>query len=203
MKNFIHAAEYHMHGEKLSKALNASRQAELIALQVSLFPNKEYIPCILNLTNPQILKLITTTLRCVAHLNFFARLCKVNKYSDFSFSQARILVESYNYPVDWSTVIFEQYIIRNQTDYFEQFVTYLPLTDHIVHDVTRKFLISKSDSKAAAQNMKNMVNTLSSVHTKYRLASELGFSDVVQDLLEGNQLSYLKDTVWKKGYKNS
>lgn len=70
MKNFVHAAEYHMHGEKLSKALNASRQAELIALQVSLFPNKEYVPCILNLTNPQILRLITTVLRCVKYLSW-------------------------------------------------------------------------------------------------------------------------------------
>lgn len=49
--------------------------------------------------------------------------------------------------------------------------------------------------------MKEILRNLSSVHTKYRLASEMGFTDLVEDLLRGGQLAYLKDTVWKKGYK--
>lgn len=50
--------------------------------------------------------------------------------------------------------------------------------------------------------MKNVLDHLMSVHSKYRIASELGFTDIVEDLLRSGQLAYLKDTVWKKGYKS-
>lgn len=50
--------------------------------------------------------------------------------------------------------------------------------------------------------MKNVLDHLMSVHAKYRIASELGFTDIVEDLLRSGQLAYLKDTVWKKGYRS-
>lgn len=49
--------------------------------------------------------------------------------------------------------------------------------------------------------MKEVLKKVESVHMKYRLASELGFTDVIETLLTGTQLAFLKDTVWKKGYK--
>lgn len=82
-------------------------------------------------------------------------------------------------------------------------MTYLPLNDTLVHNISRKFLNYKTTSANAASNMKNILHKLSSIHIKYRLASELGFLEVVEEILDGNQLSYLKDTVWKKGYKDT
>lgn len=82
-------------------------------------------------------------------------------------------------------------------------MAYLPLSDNLVHNISRKFLNNKAYSSSAANNMKNVLNLLSSIHVKYKLASELGFLDVVEEILEGNQLSYLKDTVWKRGYKDT
>lgn len=35
MVNYNHATQYHLQGEKLLKAMNSARQAELIALQLS------------------------------------------------------------------------------------------------------------------------------------------------------------------------
>lgn len=52
------------------------------------------------------------------------------------------------------------------------------------------------------RNMENILKNLPSVHTKYRIASELGFTDLIEELITSGQLAYLKDTVWKRGYKN-
>lgn len=66
MDNYVHAAEYHLHGEKLTKAMNAANQAELIALQINLLkpiPANSGIKCILHIDKPQILHLIIHDLR--------------------------------------------------------------------------------------------------------------------------------------------
>lgn len=101
----------------------------------------------------------------------------------------------------WANVLYEQFIDGNRSDFFEHFTTHFPITDTLVHDISRHLLKSRYTS-TTVKNMKEILNCLSSVHTKYRIASELGFSDVVEELLTGGQLAYLKDTVWKKGYKS-
>lgn len=66
MDNYTHATEFHLQGEKLTKAMNAAKQAELIALQMSLLKNvpaNGTVICLLNLTSPQILSVITCHLK--------------------------------------------------------------------------------------------------------------------------------------------
>lgn len=60
------AAKFHSNGEKLNNAMNAVKQAELLALQKSLLKNvndNETVPSLLNLTHPKVLKLISNDLR--------------------------------------------------------------------------------------------------------------------------------------------
>lgn len=50
-------------------------------------------------------------------------------------------------------------------------------------------------------NMRTLVSELSDVECKYVLASQLGFKDIVEGMLNDPIVgSYLKDTIWKKGY---
>lgn len=50
-------------------------------------------------------------------------------------------------------------------------------------------------------NMKILISELSDVECKYVLASQLGFKDIVETMLNNPMIgAYLKDTVWKKGY---
>lgn len=75
MVNYNHAAEYHLHGDKLAKALNSARQAELIALQISLISLKEIATiCILNLTNSQLLYLITNKFRWAPRYDLYCEI---------------------------------------------------------------------------------------------------------------------------------
>ncbi|KAF5297886.1 hypothetical protein FQA39_LY11871 [Lamprigera yunnana] len=184
MINYTHAAEYHLQGEKLTKAMQAAKQAELLALQMSMLrglPSNSTTKCILNTSEDQILSLICTSL---------------------SFPQSSILIDSNNYKPDWATILFEQYIIRDQTIYFENFLAVFPLTDIILNDIAKKFLCLNGSYGQSVKNMREIVRRSNSVHIKYKIASELGFTDLIEDLLESNQLAYLKDTVWKKGYKS-
>lgn len=60
------AAKFHSNGEKLNNAMNAVKQAELLALQKSLLKNvndNDTVPSLLNLTHPKVLKLISNDLR--------------------------------------------------------------------------------------------------------------------------------------------
>ncbi|XP_017775225.1 PREDICTED: spatacsin [Nicrophorus vespilloides] len=182
MENYSHAAEFHMQGEKLAKAMNAARQAELIALQFSLLKNianNGVTICLINLNTDQISSILLKTL---------------------SFPQALILSEAYNYQVDWAQVLFKQFIMRNQTNYLVNFVNVFNITEDLAFDISRKFLTSNLNEETALNNMKIILKLLPSVHAKYRIASELGFIDLVEELLNGNRLIYLKDTVWKRGY---
>lgn len=65
MEDYTHATEFHLKGEKLGKALTSARQAELVALQISLLkglPSNGTATCILNLNKAQILSLICNQL---------------------------------------------------------------------------------------------------------------------------------------------
>lgn len=121
---------------------------------------------------------------------------------NFSFYQSLILVEAYNYKVDWSSVLFEQIVVHNQSSYLDNFLTAFTLSDNIVIDISKKFLNLKAISDTTIKNMKEIVKRCTDVCTKYRTASELGFYDLVEDLLAGSQLAYLKDTAFKTGCRN-
>lgn len=51
-------------------------------------------------------------------------------------------------------------------------------------------------------NMKTLINELDDIECKYVLASQLGFKDIIEITLSNpSSAAYLKDTVWKQGYK--
>lgn len=64
--NYSHASQYHLQGEKLSKAMHAAKQAELIALQISRVKNlvsNATTVCLLHLNSLQINELLCEHLR--------------------------------------------------------------------------------------------------------------------------------------------
>jgi spatacsin len=54
-------------------------------------------------------------------------------------------------------------------------------------------------NKDMAQMMKQLVGAVQCVEVKYRVASQLGFKDILETMLAGPDLPYLKDTVWRRG----
>ncbi|XP_022921323.2 spatacsin [Onthophagus taurus] len=185
IKNYHHAAQYHLNGSKVSKSMKTAQKAKLAALQLSLFnnlPQNESCICLFKLTKTQINKILL---------------------EKFNFYQTLILINAYDYKIDWAPILFEQSVVKSSPDYLNQYLSTFELSKTLLHEISRKFLSYSNPSDKMIVNMKNILNKFSSVHTKYRIASELGFSDIVERLLESNQLCYLKDTVWKSGYRNT
>jgi hypothetical protein len=79
-------------------------------------------------------------------------------------------------------------------------------TLNIAKDLTRllsfsiRFQLEANITQEMAQQMKKFVLGISDVEIKYRVASQLGFRDVIESLLTGPALPYLKDTVWQSGF---
>lgn len=72
MENYTHATQFYLRGEKMSKALHAAKQAELIALQILFIreaPAEEPTPCLLSLTTFQLTKIMTRKFRYVQFLD--------------------------------------------------------------------------------------------------------------------------------------
>ncbi|XP_050294548.1 spatacsin [Anthonomus grandis grandis] len=183
MDKYVFAAEFHTQAEKLTYALNATKQAELIALQKSLIrqvaPN-DTVPCLFYLSHAAVTKLMSNKL---------------------SFHESYILSQAYNLQPDWPQILYDQTITNNNISYFEEYAEFLGINDEIVKDMARKFLGNHALTENAFRNMKRIIEQVGSVHVKYQLASELGFSRMVQEIIVSGETSYLKDTVYKSGYK--
>ncbi|XP_066259564.1 spatacsin isoform X2 [Euwallacea similis] len=185
MDKYVSAAEFHSRGEKLTSAMNAVKQAELLALQKSLLREvniNQTVPCLLNLTDSKIAKLM-------------------NK--ELNFHQSNILAQAYSFSPDWAQVLYEQAILNTNITYFDQFVETLGITDEIIQDIARKFLSSNLATGQQLMNIKHILGLIESLHLKYRLASELGFSNLALEVINSENIFYLKDTVWKSGYKGN
>lgn len=184
MENYTLAADYHLHGDKLGKALLVASQAELVALQLSLLktiPNDKTSKCILLLQKPEIQYLIL---------------------NELAFSQTKIFIEAYSCQPDWGAVLFHRCILNSDLNYLNEFLKAYPLTNTLIQEVTGRFVPKKITSTSSIQAMKEFISRIKNVQVKYRIASELGFTEVIETMLnDPAALAFLKDTVWKKGYK--
>lgn len=116
MTNYTHATEYYLRDNKLNLANHCCHQAQLVALQVSLLngvAQGQQATCLLNLSTEEINKTICQTL---------------------NFSQAFILVQSYNHSADWSSAIYHHVIINGEGKYLKDFLASKRLTSAIAQD---------------------------------------------------------------------
>ncbi|KZC04326.1 PREDICTED: spatacsin [Dufourea novaeangliae] len=183
VSSFTHATQYYLKANTLNLASRCSDQAQLVAFQLSLFTivfNNQQVICILNLKSEDVDRILCHTL---------------------SFSQALIVINAYNYHVDWANVIYNHCILNVNAKYLKDFIAVKKLTPNLVQDCARRYRLEKSITHEMTHNMKMLVSEVSDVECKYMLASQLGFKDIVESMLNNPIIgAYLKDTVWKKGY---
>ncbi|KAL6259083.1 hypothetical protein P5V15_009005 [Pogonomyrmex californicus] len=181
--NFTHATQYYLQDKKLNLASRCSYQAQLITLQISLLnaiPQNQQAVCLLNLKRDELDRILSHIL---------------------NFSQALIVIRAYNYHADWVNLIYHHCILKGETRYLKEFMMVNSLTPMIVQDCARRYRLEKSINHSMTDNMRTLVSELSDVECKYMVASQLGFKDIVEEMLNDPIVgSYLKDTIWKKGY---
>lgn len=114
--NFTHATDYFLQDNKLNLANRCARQAQLVALQLSLLngvSQNHEVTCLLNLTTEEINKVMCQAL---------------------NFPQTLILVEAYNHNADWSSVLYHHVIVNGETKFLKEFLAYKRLSAAIVQD---------------------------------------------------------------------
>ncbi|KAL6426524.1 hypothetical protein ACFW04_009151 [Cataglyphis niger] len=184
--NFTHATQYYLQDKKLNLANQCAHQAQLVALQIGLLhslPQNQQAVCLLNLKSDELDKILSQFL---------------------NFPQALIVTRAYNHHTDWANLIYHHCILKGETKYLKEFMTINNLTSTIVQDCARRYCLEKSINNSMTNNMKILISELSDVECKYKLASQLGFKDIVEEMLNNPLVgAYLKDTIWKKGYATS
>ncbi|XP_078044398.1 LOW QUALITY PROTEIN: spatacsin [Augochlora pura] len=183
VSNFTYATQYYLRDKKLNIASWCSNQAQLVAFQLSLFnivSNNQQVICILNLKSDDIDRILCNTL---------------------NFSQALIVINAYNCHVNWANLIYSHCILNGETKYLKDFIAVKKLNSTLVQDCARRYRLEKGITHIMTDNMKMLISELSDVECKYMLASQLGFKDIIESMINDPMIgAYLKDTVWKKCY---
>ncbi|XP_076620109.1 spatacsin isoform X1 [Colletes latitarsis] len=186
INNFTHATQYYLQANELNLAGQCSDQTQLVGLQLSLLntvSNNQQVISILNLKSEDVERILCHTL---------------------NFSQALIVIQAYNHHVDWACLIYNHCILSGQTKYLKDFLAVKKLTPSLVEDCARRYRLEKNITHTMMDNMKTLVSELSDVECKYMLASQLGFKNIIETMLNDPMIgAYLKDTVWKKGYNTN
>ncbi|CAB3377933.1 Hypothetical predicted protein [Cloeon dipterum] len=184
MQSYTHAAEYYLQANKLSKAMECASQAELIALQISFtigVANGHTLDCLLGQEQTQVSILVMNRL---------------------TFPQAVIVAKAYSHPVDWGSTLYHHCVLKKEQQYLTDFMKVMTLTPALVEDISKRFQNESSINSDMAKVMKQIVNNVKSVEVKYRIASQLGFKDILENMISGADLPYLRDTVWRRGTKH-
>lgn len=114
------------------------------------------------------------------------------------FLKAALLVAQFHCKLTVKCTDNERNIWRSNKLHVARYPTQILLV--IVLSFSTRFQLEANITQEMAQQMKKFVLGISDVEIKYRVASQMGFRDVIESLLNGPELPYLKDTVWQSGF---
>lgn len=92
-------------------------------------------------------------------------------------------------------------MVNNNLQYFDDYVAVNGVTDELIQDVAEKFS-STTATKENFDSMKHIIKMVESPLLKYRLASQFGFSQLALEVTDSGKDFYLKDTVYKVGFRH-
>ncbi|KAL1512744.1 hypothetical protein ABEB36_002284 [Hypothenemus hampei] len=183
LDKFKMAAKFHEKGGKLTKALHAVGQCELLCLQKSLFnfmDIKKPVPCLLSLSPGKIQNQMSTIL---------------------NFHQSNILANAYDVSPNWAQILYQQAIVKEEITYFYQYIDLKGLDDELICNIAKIF--KDNQNTATVEQFKTIrlvVEHIQSLPLKYRVAGELGIKSLSSDILNSEDVFYLKDTMYKCGF---
>ncbi|ESP01289.1 hypothetical protein LOTGIDRAFT_157467 [Lottia gigantea] len=170
---FADAAERYVKDSCVRHAQQCIRQARLVALQIQLLPSSIVV---INLTTEQLTEFIQH------HPKFLDTL---------------IVSEAYSKRCDWSTAIYYNVIINNDFRYLHDLKSHVQLKPAIIQDAVDKY--QQSGNKVSPEqcliNIKKLLTYCKDIKIQYKIASELGFKDMINQMLKGDSGSYLQDII--------
>lgn len=113
----------------------------------------------------------------------------------FSFQQTVIIARNYSYDLNWAEILYNQYIINNRIEYFQEFLIKFDSIENVAENIVK--MVQAENIKLSVESEQavvNVIQNISSVILKYKLASLLGLKKIIADLINDQSLYYLKDT---------
>ncbi|XP_058453189.1 spatacsin [Malaya genurostris] len=185
MEAYMHAAENYLLDNKMSSAQRTASYAELVALQISLINqelsgkatyNDNTCISILNIKNDE------KGLNLTYYINHI-----------LSIPQALIIGRNYDCEINWTTALYQHFIINGEAQYLEDYLDRMPLTDVMIEHLVKTFQLEPCVTLEMERAVAALVELVESVTLKYRLASLLGLKRTLHELINENSLYYLKD----------
>ncbi|GFT33800.1 spatacsin [Trichonephila clavipes] len=163
------AAKSYCKADCLHQAQSCTRLAQLVALQIYFVPSGIWI---IGLDESSVARFIT---------------------DHDKFSQAYIVAEEYGNHQLWSQALLHNVVLRGDREYLREFQSHMGLTTSLIIDVVKRYKKLSSKTENMVRNMKLLLSLCSNIKMKYSLAQELGFSDMISELLMGEASSFLQD----------
>ncbi|BFY97193.1 hypothetical protein BsWGS_00232 [Bradybaena similaris] len=169
LQYFRDAAESYVKDNSVRKAQHCVKQARLLSLQLQLLPSGVNV---INLNRDQV----------AAFVNNHGR-----------FIEAMVVSDAYDRRADWTEAIFNNVVINGDMRYLQEMRLHVHITSVLVEDVVKRYKQATSRHSAALTAITKLLTLTKDVQLQYRLASELGLTDVITTLLKGDTGCYLQD----------
>lgn len=172
MTCFADAAENYVKESCYRHAETCVAQARLVALQIQLLTHGSKT-LVINLSKPQAVSFI---------------------HNHPTFYESYIAEAVYRIGSAWAGGLFNRVIIQSDSKYLADFQNYIKLTPCLISEVAERLKLMPQTSKQSIINMKKLLSLCTDVRIRYRLASELGLTEIQQELMRGPASHYLRDT---------
>ncbi|CAH1796499.1 unnamed protein product [Owenia fusiformis] len=168
---FSDAAESYYKEKCLRHAQHCVKQAKLVALQISLLSSG--IRVIL-LEHAEIQNFLVT------HNKFY---------------EALIVAEAYNYKSGWATALYHHVVLGGDFKYLQDFKAYVALNPSLVYEVANSYRKETNKPNNSGVHMKKLLAHCTDVRTMYKIAMDLGYTEIHMELMKAETGAYLKDTL--------
>ncbi|XP_057317052.1 spatacsin-like [Hydractinia symbiolongicarpus] len=167
-RTFSYAADNYVKDECLRQAQRCHRIARLTELQIQLLP----LECVVLGLTPSEVQMF------------------LNQHQ--SFIEAFIVADSYEMRdvSIWVEPLYQMVVVKGQFVYLQQFLAFLPLSSSLIGDIAVRF---RNDKSSSSSNMKKLLNRITDIKTKLKIARELNFTEIENKLLQGSTGAYLRD----------
>ncbi|GAB6018763.1 spastic paraplegia 11 (autosomal recessive) [Chamberlinius hualienensis] len=168
MQAFRDAAESYVKSECFKHGLVCAKQAELVALQMYLH---QFGTKVIELSKQEV-------------SNFIA--------NNTHFFESYIVAEAYEHHQDWASAIYNNYVFKSEEKYLPDFCSKIQLSVSILENIIRRYIKEPAKTDKTDAAIRHLLNLMDDVKLKYDLATELGFTDIIEKMIADQGYLFLQ-----------
>ncbi|XP_005101143.2 spatacsin [Aplysia californica] len=169
LQYFQDAAESYVKDNSVRKAQRCIKLARLLSLQLQLLSSGLVV---IYLSKDEVTNFINTHPRYI---------------------EAMVVSDAYERRADWAEAIYNNVIVTGDLRYLQEMKLHVLITPTIVEDVVKRYKQASVKPTGGLMSIRKLLANCKDAQMQYKLASELGLTDVVSTMLKGDTGSFLQD----------